>query len=160
MNTATPVRRFAMLCRVHRAGGTIDFTHLTRPLSSPSHIACCVLLLVASFAGNMHAAEAPLATPTTGVIAACMVTVPTGDYALVTLDFSVKGAPKLYETWTCMGGLRGGRMRMDDGISLREPGGWLELKDGKLSGTFRRKNSLSTSSTSLNAVPPTTLLPS
>ena len=31
MNTATPVRRFAMFCHVHRAGGTIDFTHLTRP---------------------------------------------------------------------------------------------------------------------------------
>ncbi len=130
----------------------MKFPHL--PMFTRNRIAQSVLLLTATFAGNLHAAEAAPATPTAGVIAACTVTVPTGDYALVTLDFSVKGAPKRYETWTYMGGIRGGRMRMDDGIGLRDPGGWLELKDGKLSGTFRRNNSLSVSSTGLDSVPP------
>lgn len=130
----------------------MKFTHL--PRFTRDRIAKSVLLLAVPFAGNLHAADAPSATPTAGVIAACTVTVPTGDYALVTLNFSVKGAPKRYETWTYMGGIRGGRMRMDDGIGLREPGGWLELKDGKLSGTFRRNNSLSVSSTGLDSVPP------
>jgi len=124
------------------------------PMFTRNRIAQSVLLLTAPFAGTLHAAEAAPATPTAGVIAACTVTVPTGDYALVTLDFLVKGAPKRYETWTYMGGIRGGRMRMDDGIGLREPGGWLDLKDGKLSGTFRRNNSLSVSSTGLDPVPP------
>jgi len=114
------------------------------------------LILMASLVSalTLMAAEPASAPPTAGVIAACTVTVPTGDYALLTLDFSVKGAPKRYEAWTYVGGIRGGRMRMDDGIGLREPGGWLELKDGKLSGTFRRNNSLSVSSTSLDSVPP------
>jgi len=124
------------------------------PMFHRYRFACSVLLLSVLFSGNLRAAEAAPATPTAGGIAACTVTVPAGDYALVTLDFSVKGAPKRYETWTYMGGIRGGRMRMDDSIGLREPGGWLELKDGKLSGTFRRNNSLSTSSTSGDSVPP------
>jgi len=124
------------------------------PMYARNFFTCSVLLMAVLFSGNLHAADAARTTPTAGVIAACTVTVPTGDYALVTLDFLVKGAPKRYETWTYMGGIRGGRMRMDDGIGLREPGGWLDLKDGKLSGTFRRNNSLSVSSTGLDPVPP------
>jgi outer membrane protein assembly factor BamB len=131
---------------------TMQFTHL--PMFARNHFVCSVLLMGVLFAGNLYAAEAAPATPTAGVIAACTVTVPTGDYALVTLDFSVKGAPKGYETWTYMGGIRGSRMSMYEGIGLREPSGLLELKDGKLSGTFLRNNSRSVSSTSLDPVPP------
>lgn len=87
------------------------------------------------------AAEGP---PRTG-IAGCDVTRPTGDYALVVLELSAPGMPKSADpgkrealAWTYVGGLRAGRMRVDDGIGLREPGGWLEFKDGRLTGRFHR----------------------
>jgi hypothetical protein len=107
------------------------------------------LRLAALAAAVPVAVDAAPPEPRVGEIAACTVSVPRGDYALVTLVFDVKGAPKAYESWTYVGGMRAGRMRMDDGVGLTEPGGWLELKDGKLQGSFRRNNSLSTSSTHL-----------
>jgi outer membrane protein assembly factor BamB len=78
-------------------------------------------------------------------IAGCEVIRPNGDCALVVLELTVPGDPEHGDrdrrkpwTWTSVGSLRGGRMRVDDGVGLREPGGWLELKDGRLTGRFRR----------------------
>lgn len=62
------------------------------------------------------------------------------------LKLTVQGDPKNKDrakrealTWTHVGGLRGGSMRVDNGVGLIEPGGRLELKDGKLTGSFRRE---------------------
>lgn len=103
---------------------------------------CCVgsFVLALTAAIPASAAESPEVGQTRAGIAACEVTVPAGDYSAVILHFDLPGAPG-YEKWTYMGGLRAGKMRMDDRIGLREPGGWVELKDGKLTGTFRRNNS-------------------
>ena len=75
----------------------------------------------------------------------CTVTRPSGEYALAVLRFSIPGNPKHVDhtkreawTWTYVGGFRDGRMRVDDGVGLREPGGWLEIKGNKMSGDFRR----------------------
>ena len=102
----------------------------------------CFLALVAASAGARAAAADP--EPRKG-IAGCEVTTPTGDYALAILELTIPGDPKHRDAnrrkpwkWTYVGGLRAGRMRVDDGVGLREPGGWLEMKDGKLTGSFRR----------------------
>ena len=60
------------------------------------------------------------------------VQTPHGDYAFVTLRFE---AP---EPWTYVGGMRGGVMPIDHGVGIRESGGTLTLKDGRLAGKFRR----------------------
>jgi len=70
---------------------------------------------------GVSAAEAP-SQPSAG-IANCEVTVPAGDYSVVFLDFDVPGAPGELAKWTYHGGLRAGKMRMDDAIGMREPGG-------------------------------------
>jgi len=94
----------------------------------------------AAWPGGASAVESSV-QPRAG-IANCEVTAPSGDYALVILHFDVPEAShEAYAKWTLLGGLRGGQMRVDDGVGLREPGGWLTLKDGKLSGTFRRNHS-------------------
>jgi outer membrane protein assembly factor BamB len=73
-------------------------------------------------------------------IAGCEVTKPKGDYAQATLTFDLP-AP-----WTYVGGMRDGRMAVDHGAGVREPGGHLDLKNGKLTGSFthvRRTNKAS-----------------
>jgi outer membrane protein assembly factor BamB len=112
----------------------------------------CAAGRTATFALTGLALIAPLAGPAAGApagdastqpaagIGGCEVTTPTGEYALAILDFAVPGVPG-YEKWAYLGGLRAGKMRMDDKIGISEPGGWLELKNGKLAGTFRRSNS-------------------
>jgi outer membrane protein assembly factor BamB len=81
------------------------------------------------------------AAPSTG-IANCQVTTPAGDYAVVTLELTFKPTYKDGGRnplkWIHVGGLRNGVMRLDDGIGLREPVGTLQLKDGRLTGRFRR----------------------
>jgi outer membrane protein assembly factor BamB len=82
--------------------------------------------------GRNAAAESPIAD--------CSVTRPDGRYAMVTLQFSVPGAAEIaeqYAQWTCIGGMRDGRMAIGHGIGLRRPGGTLRLQGDKLTGTFR-----------------------
>lgn len=101
------------------------------------------LLMVCGLARRLPADDAVL-QPREG-IANCEVSRPSGDYALAMLRLSIPGDPKnadrnLRETryWNYVGGLRDGRMRVDDGVGLRELGGWLEVKGNKLKGSFRR----------------------
>jgi len=96
----------------------------------------------------------PLAAEVQNGINGCEIFTPKGAYLLVTLEFDVPEAPAGYQRWTYRGGLRDGVMRMDEGIGLRQEGGRLRLDNGRLAGSFQRNNSLSTSSTSLRAVPP------
>jgi outer membrane protein assembly factor BamB len=72
-------------------------------------------------------------TPPAGVIANYQLSVPTGDYGFVTFTLQEP-------IFTYFGGIRAGRMRIDDGVGLREAGGWLELKNGRLTGSFQRVN--------------------
>ena len=69
--------------------------------------------------------------PRTG-IEDCTVTAPTGAYEVISLEFDV---PK---KWTYMGSCRDGKIRMDNLVGLREPGGWLTVQGNKLTGTFVR----------------------
>jgi outer membrane protein assembly factor BamB len=102
----------------------------------------CLLALVAAVASARGGATDP--KPRSD-IADCEVTRPRGNYALATLELTIPGGPKHVDRrkrkarkWTYVGGLRDGRMRVDDGVGLREPGGWLEARDGRLTGSFRR----------------------
>lgn len=70
-------------------------------------------------------------------IASCEIIVPQGDYSLVTLTFETPDAPDPYKSWSYRGGMRDGRMPVDDGVGLREPGGCLTLTGGRLRGEFR-----------------------
>jgi hypothetical protein len=70
-------------------------------------------------------------------IQACEVLVPQGEYAAVHLEFSLPDERGKTTPWTHTGGMRAGRIRLDDGIGLREPGGWLEYVNDCLRGTFR-----------------------
>ncbi len=105
---------------------------------------CAACLAALAFGAVAAAGEAEAPAPRSG-IADCEVHRPRGDYALATLTVTVPGDPKGEDramreplTWTYVGGLRGGRMRVDDGVGLIEPGGWLTLKGGRLTGRFRR----------------------
>ena len=69
--------------------------------------------------------------PRTG-IEDCTVTVPTGAYEAISLEFDVPAK------WTYMGSCRDGKIRMDNLIGLREPGGWLTVQGNKLTGKFVR----------------------
>lgn len=78
-------------------------------------------------------------------IANCEVIRPSGEYAQAVLTITIPGNAKSRDrsereskTWTYVGGFRNGRMRVDDGVGLLEPGGWLELKENQLQGRFRR----------------------
>jgi outer membrane protein assembly factor BamB len=62
----------------------------------------------------------------------CDVSSPSGEYAQVLLEFDTP------VKWSCLTAMRGGKIRIDSVIGVREPGGWLELKNGALSGAFRR----------------------
>ena len=100
--------------------------------------------LLAAIAASACRAVAGAPQPRAG-IANCEVTRPTGDYAVLVLKLTIPGEPKHADpskrqpwNWTYVGGLRDGRMRVDDGVGLREPGGRLELRDGRLTGSFRR----------------------
>jgi hypothetical protein len=64
--------------------------------------------------------------------------VPRGDYARVRLELEVPDAPDLFQRWRYTASLCDGRMRIDHGVDLREPGGSLEMKNGRLSGAFAR----------------------
>ena len=104
-------------------------------------VAAC-LLGIGADARAASGTQAPV--PHKG-IADCHVSRPGGDYALAILKLTVPGDPRNKDrakretlTWTYVGGLRNGRMRVDDGVGLIEPGGSLALKDGKLTGRFRR----------------------
>jgi outer membrane protein assembly factor BamB len=90
----------------------------------------CGVWLAAALSARAEEAAGPRPVGAVEVIA------PKGEYALVTLDFEVAGASEAFARWRYMGGMRDGRMRMDHGIGIREPGGWLEFKDGRLRGTF------------------------
>jgi outer membrane protein assembly factor BamB len=62
----------------------------------------------------------------------CTVTAPAGVYEMVHLEFD---APV---KWTYLGSCRDGKIRMDNLIGLREPGGWLTIQGNRLTGTFVR----------------------
>jgi RNA polymerase sigma factor (sigma-70 family) len=62
----------------------------------------------------------------------CEVAIPAGDYAQIRLEFDTP------VPWSCLTAARDGRIRMDNLIGVRDPGGWLELKGDTLSGAFRR----------------------
>lgn len=110
-----------------------------------TRLAIATLLLIASCCGNhLFAADDAVPQPRQG-IAACEVSRPTGDYALAVLRLTIPGDPKnpdrsKRETqhWNYVGGVRAGRMRVDDGVGLREPGGWLEFKGNTIQGSFLR----------------------
>ena len=108
----------------------------------PAIVLVCGLLIAALHAQSADDKEIPQSRKG---IANCEVTRPSGDYALAILELTVPGDPKNQDrskrkarTWTYVGGVRGGRMRVDDGVGLRTPGGRLEVKEGKLSGSFHR----------------------
>jgi hypothetical protein len=64
------------------------------------------------------------------------LTVPSGEYDLVELHSERPGAGETARLrWTYLGDLRDGRLRVDQLVGVREPGEWLELKDGRLTGT-------------------------
>ncbi len=63
---------------------------------------------------------------------------PAGDYAQVRLDFSIPGAPALFQTWAYQGALRDGVLAIDHGMGLRTPGGTLRLQGDRLEGRFTR----------------------
>ena len=115
----------------------------TPPTHRPAFAAAAACLLAFGAAVRLAAAaDKPLPRPG---IAGCDVARPTGDYALLILRLTIPADPKSTDasrretrTWTCVGGLRDGRMRVDDGVGLREPGGWLQAAGGKLTGAFRR----------------------
>lgn len=93
-----------------------------------------IALAVLLFAGHIHADQ-----PSQPAISAAEVTIPQAPYAQVILDFDVPAAEPvspLFTQWRYMGGMRDGRMRMDQGLGLREPGGYLAITDGVLKGTF------------------------
>lgn len=101
------------------------------------------LLAMCGLPGQLPADEA-VAQPREG-IQNCDVLRPSGDYAVAILRLSVPGDPKNVvrskrepQQWTCVGGVRDGRMRVDDGVGLREPGGWLGFKGNTIKGSFRR----------------------
>jgi PQQ-like domain len=96
-------------------------------------VLAAVLLFAASLRGPVAAEDARPG------IAGCTVQVPEGDYVAVTLRVqfpAADGRPAV--DWTHLGGLRGGKMRIGDGVGLREPGGWLERTGDRLAGTVRR----------------------
>ena len=102
-------------------------------------------VLIAGGIADVHAEEAETAPAPRPGIANCEVFRPSGDYALVQLALTIPGDPKntdrsnrVSQIWTYVGGVRGGKMRVDDGIGLREPGGWLEVRNDELTGRFRR----------------------
>lgn len=102
----------------------------------------CLIVALIGIAAPSSAETKP--QPRQG-IADCEVVRPTGPYAVAVLRFSIPGDPKNADRskrdplqWTYVGGLRNGRMRVDDGVGLREPGGWLVRKGNNLQGTFRR----------------------
>lgn len=66
----------------------------------------------------------------------CTVTAPTGTYEAIFLEFDVPAK------WTSVGSCRDGKIRMDNLIGLREPGGWLTVQGNKLTGTFVRCNDI------------------
>ncbi len=71
-------------------------------------------------------------------VAGVAVTRRTGRYAGVRLDFACPQHPiREWRQWTYMGGMRDGKMILDDLIGLRNPGGELTLKGDTLSGAFR-----------------------
>ncbi len=63
---------------------------------------------------------------------------PEGEFAQVVLEFNVPGAPGAFPGWVYHGSLRGGQIRTDHGMGIRNPGGELDLKNGRLTGTFTR----------------------
>ena len=94
-------------------------------------------------ATNLFAADA--APQALMGIAKCEVSRPSGDYSVAVLRLTIPGDPKNKDRtkrearrWTYVGGVRDGRMRVDDGVGLREPGGWIERKGTTLKGTFQR----------------------
>ena len=75
----------------------------------------------------------------------CEVVRPSGNYALLELTILIPGDPdsknreaRPDRTWSWMGGGRDGKFRVEDGVGIREPGGWLTVKDGKLTGSVMR----------------------
>lgn len=79
-----------------------------------------------------RAVDAPPAPSVKPGVESCTVTVPQGEFAQVRIEFD---APV---PWTLLATMRDGRIRVDDTIGVLEPGGWLEIKDGKIRGSFRR----------------------
>lgn len=80
-----------------------------------------------------------------GNIQDCQVLRPQGEYALLTLQITIPDDPEARQRearedrlWTWYGGGRDGRFRVEDGVGLREPGGYLTLRDGRLSGSIKR----------------------
>jgi len=107
-------------------------------------LATVISLFVVCSAASPLPADDVVPQPREG-IADSEVSRPSGDYALAILRLSIAGDPEnadrnLRETryWNYVGGLRDGRMRVDDGVGLRELGGWLEVKGNTLKGSFRR----------------------
>lgn len=113
-------------------------------IAAATRLAIATSLFVACGLGNQLLSADATRQPRKG-IANCEVARPSGDYALAVLRLSIVGDPKNVDRakrdtlhWTYVGGIRGGRMRVDDGVGLREPGGWIEVKGNRLTGTFRR----------------------
>jgi len=107
-------------------------------------LATALSLLVVCGLARQLPAEDDSPQPREG-IANCEVSRPSGDYALAILRLSIPGDPKPADRseretrhWNYVGGIREGRMRVDDGVGLREPGGWLEFKGNTIKGSFRR----------------------
>jgi len=104
-----------------------------------------LILSLTVAAGSAAAKPQPLRfEPRLGIVN-CNVTHPTGDYALAILELTIPGDPKntdrskrQSQRWTYVGGVRKGRMRVDDGVGLRKPGGWIEFKGAKVTGRFHR----------------------
>lgn len=89
-------------------------------------------VMTINFAGAVRAAE-PVAAPSVKPgIEKCTVTTPQGEFAQVRIEFD---APV---PWTLLATMRDGRIRVDDLLGLIEPGGWLEIKNGKIRGSFQR----------------------
>ncbi len=97
--------------------------------------ACAIMLVTVT--ASVHADEP--AEPRAG-IAACEVARPTGDFAQVVLRLTTEPDDRRRESmqWTYAGAARNGRLRVEDGVGLCEPGGFLDLREGKLTGRFRR----------------------
>ena len=101
------------------------------------------LIVVCGLARQLLADDA-IPQPCEG-IEKCEVSRPNGDYAMAVLRLSTPGDPRNADRakretrhWTYVGGVRDGRMRVDDGVGLREPGGWLEFKGKTIKGSFHR----------------------
>ncbi len=115
---------------------------LTRALARAARLAATAGLLAGAIGIAFRAEAAEVAVsksqykpgptaPRTG-IEDCTVSAPTGAYEVVYLEFD---APT---KWTYMGSCRDGKIRMDNLVGLREPGGWLTIQGNSLTGKFVR----------------------